>query len=116
MTFSLPCGSGAIDPVQSDAGAPHWSWPLAFAERACCCAAKPGLLAVMPPTTVRNYPVDLLLCHHHFKASRVALRAAGAIVYDENGTLIKTVLHLPPAVRVARRADPAPHGRIPPDA
>ena len=35
--------------------------------------------------TRRPYPVDLLLCGHHYRVSQVALRAAGAAVYDETG-------------------------------
>jgi hypothetical protein len=32
--------------------------------------------------------VDLLLCGHHYRVSQAALRAAGAVVYDEFGLLI----------------------------
>ena len=40
---------------------------------------------VMPPAARRPYPVDLLLCGHHYRVSQAALRAAGAAVYDETG-------------------------------
>jgi len=43
---------------------------------------------VMPPTARQPYPVDLLLCGHHFRVSQAALQAAGAAVYDETGLLI----------------------------
>jgi hypothetical protein len=35
---------------------------------------------VMPPTQVRPHDTDLLLCGHHYRASRTALAAAGAVV------------------------------------
>jgi len=31
--------------------------------------------AVMPATARRPYPVDLLLCGHHYRVSQAALRA-----------------------------------------
>jgi hypothetical protein len=43
---------------------------------------------MMPATATRPEPVDLLLCGHHYRASQAALRAAGAVVYDQKGTLI----------------------------
>ncbi len=42
----------------------------------------------MPPVPGRPHPVDLLLCGHHYRVSRAALRAAGATVYDEAGLLV----------------------------
>ena len=42
----------------------------------------------LPPTARRPYPVDLLLCGHHYRVSQAALRAAGAAVYDETGVPI----------------------------
>jgi len=36
----------------------------------------------MPPGPGRPHPVDLWLCGHHHRASRQALAAAGARVYD----------------------------------
>jgi len=44
--------------------------------------------AVMPPTASRPYPVDLLLCGHHFWVSQAVLQAVGAAVYDRTGLLI----------------------------
>jgi hypothetical protein len=35
---------------------------------------------VMPPTPARPYETDLLLCGHHYRGSRTALAAAGAVV------------------------------------
>src|SRR5271166_2133073 len=51
------------------------STPIAGNERACCCPAKPMVTAVMAPTARRPYPVDLLLCGHHYRVSQAALRA-----------------------------------------
>jgi len=59
-----------------------------LADRACCCPGRPVVTVIMPPAPERPYPVDLLLCGHHYRANRTALRAAKATVYDEAGLLI----------------------------
>lgn len=66
-----------------------WAWPLEFAERACCCPARPVAVVVMPPTAGRPYPVELLLCTRHYQVSVSALIAAGATVYDAAGVVIQ---------------------------
>ena len=53
---------------------------LAAAGRACCCPARPLVVAVIPPGAGLPHPTDLLLCGHHYRAGRDALRAAGAAV------------------------------------
>ncbi len=55
------------------------------ADRACCCPAKPVVIAILPPASGRPHPVDLLLCGHHYRVSRRALAAAGALVVDMQG-------------------------------
>jgi len=40
----------------------------------------------MPAAAGRGHEIDLLLCGHHFRASRNALQVAGASVYDRAGT------------------------------
>jgi hypothetical protein len=45
---------------------------------ACCCPARAMVQAVMPPTAARPHETELLLCGHHYRASRTALAAAGA--------------------------------------
>src|SRR6516164_10857185 len=65
---------------------------LAKASSACCCPAKPVVVAVMPPAPGRDHPTDLLLCGHHYRASRQALATAGAVVYDATGRAV-----IPPA-------------------
>jgi hypothetical protein len=41
--------------------------------------------AVIPPGRGRPRAVGLLLCGHHYRASRAALHAIGADVYDRDG-------------------------------
>jgi hypothetical protein len=53
---------------------------------ACCCPAKAAVGVVMPPTEARLHETDLLLCGHHFRASRAALAAARAVVRALPGT------------------------------
>jgi hypothetical protein len=53
-----------------------------LAGRACCCSALPAVIAIMPPAAGRPHSTDLLLCAHHYRASRVALQGAGATVVD----------------------------------
>jgi hypothetical protein len=67
-------------------GAHAIDWRSArLAGRACCCSAKPTIIAVMPPAASRPHPTDLLLCGHHYRASRHALDLAGATVLDLDG-------------------------------
>jgi hypothetical protein len=47
---------------------------------ACCCPARAMVQVVMPPISARPHETDLLLCGHHYRASRIALAAAGAVV------------------------------------
>lgn len=62
--------------------------PIAVNDRACCCPARPMVTVVMPPTADRPYSIDLLLCGHHYRVNRAALRAAGATSYDQAGAAI----------------------------
>jgi hypothetical protein len=59
-----------------------------LAERACCCSASPAVLAVIPPASGRTDPADLLLCGHHYRASRRTLASVEAMILDMNGTLV----------------------------
>jgi len=71
---------------QRPAARPAIDWRmLKTADRACCCPAKPVVVAVMPPAPGREHPTDLLLCAHHYRVSRAALDAAGAAVFDGAG-------------------------------
>lgn len=54
-------------------------------NRACCCPAKPVVRVIIPPSPARPHPTDLLLCGHHFRASRDSLRRTQATVRDLEG-------------------------------
>ena len=82
----LPRRPGPED-VASDGGG-GWAGRLARADRSCCCLAWPLVAAVMPPSSGRPHPVELLLCGHHYRASVLELLAAGAAVYDRDGVVI----------------------------
>lgn len=56
-----------------------------LASRSCCCPSRPAVVALMPPAKGRQHHTDLLLCGHHYRASRRALAAAGARVTDLDG-------------------------------
>lgn len=43
---------------------------------------------LIPPAAKRRLPADLLLCGHHYLASKAALAAAGAVAMDETGTVV----------------------------
>ena len=58
----------------------------ALAGPACCCPAKATVRVTMPPTQARPRDTDLLLCGHHYLASRAALAAAQAVVRPLPGT------------------------------
>jgi hypothetical protein len=58
---------------------------LRKADHACCCSARPAVVAVMPSAPGRPYATDLLLCGHHYRASRAGLAAAGATIFDRDG-------------------------------
>ncbi|HTS95993.1 MAG TPA: hypothetical protein VMI33_05190 [Streptosporangiaceae bacterium] len=58
-----------------------WIAQLKVAERACCCSARPSVVAVLPPAPGRPGPVDLFLCGHHYRSSRRQLHRTGARVH-----------------------------------
>ncbi len=55
------------------------------------------------PAHGRPYPMDLLLCGHHYQVSEMALPAAGATVYDETGMVLPAEPE-PGLARAAARA------------
>jgi len=61
---------------------------LRTADRACCCAAKPAVMALMPAAPHRPHETDLLFCAHHYRAARGGLAASGATVVDEAGYVV----------------------------
>ena len=80
-----------------------WSGPPRLAGRSCCCPARPAVQVLIPPAGTRRHTVDLLLCRHHYLASRAALAAANAVAIDEAGSV------LPPLASSVEAARPA-HG------
>jgi hypothetical protein len=81
---------GRADPAPLDVPPPGPARPLSYTDRACCCPARPVVTVVIPAARGRPRPVDLLLCGHHYRVSRAALHAAGAVVYDKTGVVIMT--------------------------
>ncbi len=70
-------------------GAYRIDWDaLRTAARACCCPARPVVIAVIPPSPGRAHKTDLLLCGHHFRLSRQALALAGATAFDGRGMVV----------------------------
>jgi hypothetical protein len=53
---------------------------------ACCCSARAMVRVTLSPTRARPHETDLLLCGHHYRASRAALAAARAVVRALPGT------------------------------
>jgi len=52
--------------------------------------------------SARAHPVDLLLCGHHYRVSRDALAAAGAVVFDETGAIVETGISDLETIRLMR--------------
>jgi hypothetical protein len=46
---------------------------------------------LIPPAVARPHSADLLLCGHHYVASRAALAAIRAVVLDETGAVVRPV-------------------------
>lgn len=64
-------------------GEPGW-----LSDRSCCCPSQPMVRVVMPANPDRDRSIDLLLCGHHFRASRDGLAGTGAVAYDRSGALL----------------------------
>lgn len=56
--------------------------PPQVAQRSDCCVAVAAYRVVLPATGSRTRPVELLLCGHHYRCSREALRRSDAVVTD----------------------------------
>ena len=52
----------------------------------------------MPPAAARPHSVDLLLCGHHYRTSRAALTAAGAVIIDDQASSGTSRNELPQAI------------------
>jgi hypothetical protein len=79
-----PAAEPARPPAPEHASAVYVS-ASRYASRACCCPAKPAVIVVLAASGGRGAPTDLLFCGHHYRASRVALAAKGALVMDLDG-------------------------------
>lgn len=62
-----------------------WRMSIERADRACCCPAKPAVVAIMPTTPDRSRAVELLLCRHHYRRGEQLLAMARAAVFDTDG-------------------------------
>ena len=89
-TYAVAQATQHVQPQDRGQGTvPGSSWrAFRAADRACCCSAKPTVMVVMPPAPDREHPTELLFCGHHYRASRSALGAAGATVFDAEGVRI----------------------------
>jgi len=65
-------------------GAAAPAGPLSL-DQACCCVARAVVRVVMPAAPGRPHETELLLCGHHYRASRDALAAAHARVEELGG-------------------------------
>jgi hypothetical protein len=77
-----PSGQGRM--AHGDISDPATPKPW-LADRACCCPAWPAVRVIMPATGSCPHEADLLLCAHHYRVSRQALDAAGAVVIELPG-------------------------------
>jgi hypothetical protein len=80
--FVHPSGQGRTAHGDIPESATPKPW---LADRACCCPAWPAVRVIMPAIASRPQEADLLLCAHHYRVSRQALDAAGAVVIELPG-------------------------------
>jgi hypothetical protein len=74
--------AGFIARGRSDDGNRH----PALAERACCCPSRPAVRVLVPRAGDSADAADLLLCLHHYRASRETLaRMAATITFMGDG-------------------------------
>ena len=67
---------------------------------ACCCPARPVVRVVMPAIATRPHRTELLLCGHHYRASRQGLAAANATVTELPGISGSPLAALLPGLRI----------------
>ncbi len=81
--------AGQVQPAQLPDPVPGIDWQIVRrAGSSCCCSAGPAVIAIMPARTGREHPTELLLCMHHYRASREALDASQATVVSLAGDRI----------------------------
>lgn len=81
----MPDRAPGPTPAEPTVASLEWVVELLRADRACCCSARPAVVAVLPPTGDRPHRVELLLCGHHHRLLRHSLAASGAIFFDRAG-------------------------------
>ncbi len=87
FTHQSPIGNALTAERIDDGDVSLSAQSAALAGRACCCAAKAAVRVMMPPSPSRRHSTELLLlCGHHYRVSRQALAAAGAVVRELPGT------------------------------
>ncbi len=84
---STPTTVQDAQPADQDLQQSEPAWVL---DVACCCPSRPAVRVVMPVADDRPHTAELLLCGHHYRASREALVQARASVYDRDGALISS--------------------------
>jgi hypothetical protein len=86
--FLQPSAQGDTTAAQTEPGGADSATPAPAdpVGRACCCPANAVVRVIMPPTAARPRETELLLCGHHYRASRRALAAAHATVRQLPGT------------------------------
>ena len=65
-----------------------------MSDTACCCPSRPVVGVLMPPTSDRPHPVELLMCGHHFRLSQWTLAATGAVAQVIPGSSVRRVSEL----------------------
>jgi hypothetical protein len=78
---AVPAGGAAA----ADRRLVDWRASVRRASRACCCPAMPAVVVILPAAPGRPYPVDLLLCRHHYRVCEHMLVVAGAAVFGTSG-------------------------------
>jgi hypothetical protein len=81
-----PAGRGAAVARIHNRDTGPYVTPAGTVGHACCCAARPAVRVIMPPSQSRPHPVELLLCGHHYRVSRRVLAYAGAVIRPLPGT------------------------------
>ena len=72
---------------RSDGWPPSFLAPIDVISRACCCPASPVIQVLIPATSERG-SMELLFCHHHYRACSIALASFGVALYDDAGRLM----------------------------
>ena len=86
--MKFPLRKGKADPGAT-VNQVTWSWAPRLADRSCCCPARPVVKVLIPLSSARPHTADLLLCGHHYLASRAALAAVNAVATDETGAVLE---------------------------